>query len=397
MDLGYRLTEELLAELEKKVAAAYAKAEKEMSATIKEYFEKFRARDEAQKKLLDAGEINEEQYKLWRLNQMGRGERYKALQAKLADRIYRVNEVAAAYINDATPGIYSLNRNYAAYTIEQVHGNIGFDLLPEEAVRRLLVEEPQVMPNYPAARAVKRGIDLAYSNQQISAAVLSGIMQGKSVGKIATDLQERISTMNRASALRAARTATTAAQNGGRQDSFDRAAALGITVYKRWVAVKDNRTRHSHGVLDGQIVPYNKPFISVLGSKMMFPGDDKGGKPADVYNCRCGMKKLKEPGIEAEPRLMRVRDPKTGRNVLVNEMTFSEWEAWKKAEDPEAWEIYKKKGRNLSADKKQHERYVSALGKKVPSTLDEFQNLKYKRPQEWEKLKKLMREARDAN
>lgn len=330
MDLGYRLTEELLAELEKKVAAAYAKAEKEMSATIKEYFEKFRARDEAQKKLLDAGEISEEQYRLWRLNQMGRGERYKALQAKLADRIYRANEVAAAYINDATPGIYSLNRNYAAYTIEQVHGNIGFDLLPEGAVRRLLVEEPQVMPNYPAARAVKRGIDLAYSNQQISAAVLSGIMQGKSVGKIATDLQERISNMNRASALRAARTATTAAQNGGRQDAYERAAALGITVYKRWVATKDNRTRHSHGVLDGQTVPYNKPFISVLGSKMMFPGDDKGGKPADLYNCRCGMRTVEKPGIEAEPRQMRVRDPETGRNVLVNKMTFSEWQEWVK-------------------------------------------------------------------
>jgi hypothetical protein len=40
------------------------------------------------------------------------------------------------------------------------------------------------------------------------------------------------------------------------------------------------------------------------------------------------MRTVEKEGIEAEPRQMRVRDPETGRNVLVNEMTYFEWLEW---------------------------------------------------------------------
>ena len=56
----------------------------------------------------------ERDYALWRLNQIGRGERFDDLAVKVAERYTKSNEVALAYVNDATPGIYSLNRNYAA-------------------------------------------------------------------------------------------------------------------------------------------------------------------------------------------------------------------------------------------------------------------------------------------
>ena len=331
IDEAYELTEKELAALEKRIEKMYSEASKQMSEVINEYFKNFEIRDKKYKAMVEAGEWTEEEYKQWRLAQIGRGERFEDLRDKLAERIYKANEVAAAYINDATPGVYSLNRNYCAYTIEQVAGDVGFTLWNEEAVRRALVEEPNLMPYYPQKRAVQRGIDLAYSKQQITASITSGILQGKSIGKIAKDLQNRIEGMEKASAVRSARTAMTSAQNGGRQDSYERAAQMGVKVRKRWVATKDMLTRHSHGELDGQTVDFNKPFISILGSEMMFPGDAKGAKPADLYNCRCRMRTVEKEGIEAEPRQMRVRDPKTGRNVLVNEMTYTEWQEWVKA------------------------------------------------------------------
>lgn len=67
------------------------------------------------KEKLDAGEITEQQYKQWRLAQMGRGKRFTALRDKVAERYTDANETAVAYVNDATPGIYTLNRNYSAY------------------------------------------------------------------------------------------------------------------------------------------------------------------------------------------------------------------------------------------------------------------------------------------
>lgn len=331
-DLAHEWTDEELERLERRIARVYREARKDLQKTIKAYFESFKAREEEMKKLIgtiqNGKEWTEEDYKQWRLNQIGRGKRFEALRDEIAERMTEANEVAISYINDETPSIYSLNRNYSAYTIERLSGNIGFTLWDESTVRRLLVEEPDLMPNYPEAKAVKRGIDLEYGKKQIRASVTSGILQGKSAGKIASDLQNRIAEMNRTSAVRAARTAVTGAENAGRMDSYKAASDMGIKVRKRWVATKDGGTRHAHRRLDGQTVDWNESFASELG-KIRYPGDPRA-KPANVYNCRCSLRTVEKPEMEAEPRQMRVRDPKTGRNVLVNEMTYDEWEAWVK-------------------------------------------------------------------
>ena len=100
-----------------------------------------------------------------------------------------------------------------------------------------------------------------------------------------------------------------------------------MQLRKRWIAVKDGRTRHEHALLDGQTVALDEPF-RIDGHKLMFPGDPSGAARL-VWNCRCTMRTVEKEGIEAEPRQMRVRDPETGRNVLVNEMTYKEWVSWK--------------------------------------------------------------------
>lgn len=311
----------------------YREAWDDLEKTVIDYFTAFEKRDEKMKKLVGT-EINgkiwtEQDYLQWRLNQIGRGKRFEALRDKIAERYTKANGVAISYVNDATPGIYSLNRNYAAYTIEKVAGNVGFDLWDERTVRRLIVEQPNLMPYYPKKKALKRGIDLKWGKKQITKSITSGILQGKSVGQIAKDLQARVSEMNRASAVRAARTAITSAQNGGRMDSYKAASDMGIKVRKRWVATKDGRTRHAHQKLDGQTVDWDESFTSELG-KIRFPGDPRA-KPALTYNCRCTLRTVEKPGIEAEPRKMRVRDPKTGRNVVVEEMTYEQWERWVKS------------------------------------------------------------------
>lgn len=268
----------------------YREAWDDLEKTVIDYFTAFEKRDEEMKKLVGT-EINgkiwtEQDYLQWRLNQIGRGERFDDLAVKVAERYTKANEVAVSYVNDATPSVYSINRNYAAYTIEKVAGNIGFTLWDESTVKRLIKDDPDVMPYYPKERAVKRGIDLKYGQRQIKKSVTSGILQGKSVGKIAKDLQARVSEMNRSSAVRAARTAITSAQNGGRMDSYKAASDMGIKVRKRWVATKDGRTRHAHQRLDGQTVDWDESFTSELG-KIRFPGDPRA-KPANVYNCFVG-------------------------------------------------------------------------------------------------------------
>ena len=330
-DYAHKLTDKQLAELEQRIAKLYKEAADELTDTVRAYFEQFEKRDAAMKEKLDAGEITEQQYKQWRLAQMGRGKRFTALRDKVAERYTNANETAVAYVNDATPGIYSLNRNYAAYKIEQVSDKADFTLWDEQTVKRLIVEQPDLMPYYPPKRALQRGIDLKYGKQQITASVTSSILQGKSIPKIANDLQSRMQDMSRASAIRTARTAITAAQNAGRLDTYRAAQDMGIKLKKQWMATLDNRTRHAHAMLDGQTVDVDKPF-KVDGYELMYPGDSSAPGYL-VYNCRC-TQIAEVDGEDTSSGGRRARDPETGESVLVGNMTYAEWAGWKKQNQP---------------------------------------------------------------
>lgn len=322
-DLGHKLTDKELEKLERRIAKLYREAGKELQATIDAYFEQFKKRDEEMEALIGTAqngkEWTEADYKQWRLNQIGRGERYQAMRDKVAHRMTDANAVAVSYTNDATPGIYSLNRNYSAYTIEQVAGNVGFDLWDEQTVKRLMVEQPDLMPYYPPKRALKRGIDLAYGKKQITASVTSSILQGKSIKHMADDLQKRITTMSRDSAIRTARTAVTGAQNAGRMDSYVAAEKMGIKLKKEWLATLDSRTRHSHAMLDGEQVAQDKEF----SNGCRFPGDPQG-PPWEIYNCRCTLVAAVD-GVDTSDGLRRTRDG------LISDMTYAQWKDFKTA------------------------------------------------------------------
>lgn len=330
-DLGHQLTDEELTKLEKRIAVVYKQASEEMQGKVTAYFESFSKRDEEMKKLIgtvvNGKEWTEQDYKQWRLAQIGRGKRFEALRDKVAERMTKANEVAISYVNDATPGIYSLNRNYAAYTIEKVAGDVGFTLWDEQTVKRLIAEQPNLMPNYPKNRAIKRGIDLAYGKKQITAEVTSGILQGKSIKGLADGLQTRIPTMNRDSAIRTARTAVTGAQNAGRFDSYTAAQKMGIKLEKQWLATLDSRTRHSHAMLDGEHVGNDEKF----SNGCRFPGDPQG-PPREIYNCRCTLIAYL-PDVDTSDAQRRARDSETGKSVLVEDMTYQEWAGWKQTQN----------------------------------------------------------------
>lgn len=322
-DLGHKWTDEELAALERKIKKVFSKAGKEMQEKVDKYFDQFVERDKHQRDLLKAGKITKEQYKQWRLAQIARGKRFEALRDQIADRMLEANQVAVSYVNDTTPGIYSLNHNYAAYTIEQVSGDVGFTVWDEQTVKRMIADDPNLLPK----RRVNAPKDLKWNRTQFTAEVTAGILLGESIGMIANRVQN-LSDANRSGALRNARTAVTGAQNAGRQETYNQAEKMGLQLRKRWVATKDNRTRHLHGMLDGQTVALNEPF-KIDGAELMYPGDPTGRADL-VWNCRCTMRTVEKEGIEAEPRMMRVRDPVTGRNVVVEEMTYQEWKNQKK-------------------------------------------------------------------
>lgn len=372
LDEGHRLTDEQLQELEERIREMYDEAAKELQDIIDDYFAKFAVRDKEMQDMLQAGKIDDEAYKQWRLNQIGRGRRFENLRDKLAERSTHANEVAVAYINDATPGIYTLNRNYAAYEIESVGAGVDFTLYDEATIRRLLVERPDLMPYYPPSLALKRGIDLDYGKKQITARVTRGILMGESNRQIAAGLRERLTNMSVDSAIRTARTATTAAENGGRTASYQQAADMGVEMTREWLATRDGRTRHEHGMADGQRVGVKEPF-TVGGEKLMFPGDASlGASGWNLYNCRCSVKAM----VKGHERTREV---------------YSEWLERKMEEDPQGTTLEFKKQVRRNADYAQYRELQRIVGKEVPNTFAKFQDMKYTDTERWTYIKDLKR------
>jgi uncharacterized protein with gpF-like domain len=187
--------------------------------------------------------------------------------------------------------VYAHNRTYTIQTAaEKVPGlDVDWTLWDETTVKRLLVEQPDIMPYYPQSAAVRRGIDLQYGKSKITQEVTSGIVRGDGVNTIAKNLMERVPGMERVNAVRAARTAMTTAQNAGRQAGGQQLEELGVVTKKIWVATQDSRTRPEHLDASGQEVADNEPF-EVGHEMLMFPGDQSmGASPWNLYNCRCTM------------------------------------------------------------------------------------------------------------
>lgn len=91
---------------------------------------------------------------------------------------------------------------------------------------------------------------------------------------------------------------------------------------KRWVAVHDDRTRHSHAEADGQVVFLNDPFL-VNGHAMKYPGDP-AAPAGEVVNCRCVMEIFQAEEAEVMKLLLASGAEGatwTGTLVFENEVT----------------------------------------------------------------------------
>ena len=303
-DYAHTETDKRIEELEKRLQAEYRQAYRETKGKLEKYLSDFARKDEAKRKLVEKGELSQADYKKWRTNQMLTGQRWTKMVDTLAKDMNRTNQIAADIISGDLKGTFALNANFAAYGIENgFQTDFGFTLYNEDTVNRLIEENPDLLP----APRVDIPEDVRWNKQKITSNITQAVLQGKSIPEIAKTMQTVVG-MNKASATRNARTAMTGAQNAGRQQAYDRAKAMGIKVKKEWVATLDGRTRHSHGMADGQQVELDGKF-KVGASELRYPGDPQGAAE-EVYNCRCTMVTV-EP-----PEILRGEEPR---------MTYQEW------------------------------------------------------------------------
>ena len=293
-------TEEELKALERKLDKQYREAWKDLNAKARAYFLRYAKRWEKEYKAYQDGKYTTNEFRLWEQSQLARGQHWDDLRDKMAERLTNTNVIAASYIEDAIINIYCENYNYAAYTVEgyaqnyisNIQMGADFDLMNEAVLRRLILKNPRLLP-LPSVDIPK---DQQWNKKKLQACLMQSILQGEGIGRLADRFQQ-VAAMNRASAIRSARTATTSAQNGGTYEAYTAAEKIGIQIQDEWIATHDYRTRDSHRALDGTRVKHGERFANGL----RFPGDMLYGTARELYNCRCTTRAIISGINDADP------------------------------------------------------------------------------------------------
>jgi hypothetical protein len=369
-DVAYDETEEILAEIVAEIESVYGQAYTELKEKSDEYLQRFVSEDAKKRKQWQDGIIDTAEYRRWRQGKLLTGMHWYAMSETIAQDLANRNGIAYSIINDYIPEVYAINGNWATYQIEhQTKINTSFELFDEQAIERLIRDKPNLLPK----ASVNVPLDMRWNKQNLTSAVMQSIIQGERVEQLAERLAA-VSDMNQSSSIRNAKTMVTSAQNGGRQASYERAETFGINGEKVWVATLDGHTRAEHRALDGVRIGIHERFSNGL----MFPGDPDG-EPASTYNCRCRM-------IE----VFKDQDfSKFERSNRLGDMSYDEWKA------AHGGEPLFKAARNVNRDYDMMREYKSLLGKRVPTNIKDFQDIKYNHPDEWKKMVSDARKARN--
>ena len=312
-DHGHREADRELAALLRRLSIAYRSSGIELREKLEKYLLKFRIEDEEKKALYDAGELSREDYMAWRVKKIAGTTQWKAMLNQLTNDMTHQNEIAASMINDELPDVYAINHNYGTFEAETGSGlDTTYTMYDRHTVARLVKEQQVVLPD-PSVNIPK---DKRWNRQRIQSELLRGILQGESMRQIAGRMAT-VTNMNWKTAMRNARTATTAAENAGRIDSYKRAEKMGIKMKQVWMATLDGRTRDSHVRLDGEKVDVGQKF----SNSCRYPGDPKGA-PSEIYNCRCTLVAEVEGSDAYDPSDTAARPSKY---LKENGLTYDSW------------------------------------------------------------------------
>ena len=227
---------------------------------------------------------------------------YRDMVRQTTQRLANVNQIAADYVNGKLPEIYKVNYDQVLQDLKNTDFGVpsmgvAWDIRNEEMMRDLANGDIVLPGGTPGAgtlssirRTVNQEKDMAWNARQINSSLLQGILQGESVKQMSKRLMPIVNN-NENSAIRAARTMTTGAENQGRLDSYRDLEKEGVVMQKVWVATPDGRVRDWHLFMDGQRVDVDDPFVDGNGEKLMRPADTScGASGRTIWNCRCTLR-----------------------------------------------------------------------------------------------------------
>ena len=332
-DTAHRLTDEKLEEMEKRLSAIYSRAEKTVQKKMADYAKTI---DKKSAELLQAykdAETEEEKRKAKRAyirfyRKLVKSKEFVSLSATVADDLYKANVEASSYINSQTPSIYALNYNYINAEMEKDID--GFK--PQE----ITDTEAEKYSGY-TQQTVDKKKDTDWNKDNLKKSVLAGSLLLLGAYAIMKRSANSAVEKNRNSAYRQNIDMGGDAETKARLDGMYWAEYLGNRMHKAWSATLDNRTRHSHTMLDGVDIPLDEIFDNGCSRPK-----DPNGTPEEICNCRCSLKYIRVGSTGGDARSARsgevtgsYKKPssfKGTKSIEVPNMSYREFMKWRESQ-----------------------------------------------------------------
>lgn len=332
-DTAHLSTDKKLEEMEKRLSAIYSRAENTVQKKMADFAKSI---DEKSAELLQAvkdAETETDRQKAKKAyirfyRKVVKSKEFVSLSANVADDLYKANVEASAYINSQTPSIYALNYNYI--NAEMAKDIDGFT--PQE----ITDTEAEKYSGY-TQQTVDRKKDTDWNKDNLKKSVLAGSLLLLGAYAIMKRSAHSATEKNRNSAYRQNIDMGGDAETKARLDGMYWAEYLGNRMHKAWIATMDNRTRHSHAMLDGVDIPLDEIFDNGCARPK-----DPNGTPEEICNCRCSLKYIRVGSTSGNARSARIGEVtgsykksssfKGTTSVEVPNMSYREFMKWRETQ-----------------------------------------------------------------
>ena len=367
-----KMSEEYLERIKKIYKQAYRNIDRDIAKVYKNYAKDTGLDVDKLKELLTRSQTD----KLW--EQMKRQGLDKYIKNNYKARISRLEQIQAQIYAEAKriypkeeleqtmcyKGVINDSYYKAVYDTQMGTGlDFAFTKIDKNMTTALLNEKWSGL-NY--SQRIWGNTDILA--ESLSEIVGGAMLSGQSIAKTSKQIRERFN-VSQYYAERLVRTETNHFHNRADAMAYE---DMGVDMYV-FVAVLDNRTSEKCQSMDGKKFAY-KDLQEGVNYPPLHP------------NCRSKTRGYIDEETEKSLH-RRARNPITGKNEVIGNMSYKDWLAKQKVKYSEA-EVNKsfKMAKNKSADKKQYDRYVNRLGAKKVGTFDNFRNIKYNG--EWNDLKR---------
>lgn len=281
--------------------------------------------------------------KLQTWTEINKHKRLKKMLKRVSQMASKEYSKISKEIEEMQHTIYSEEHNAKIFLTEkETQKEIDFDVPSEKEIQKA-IEQPidKIKLNETLERHRKQVI------KNIQKCITEGLLKGDDYSTIANEIMkekyqvepwealydhtkpyiENKINMAKSQALRVARTELARAKSQALLDSAQVIKDNGLDIKKRWHATLDTRTRHDHRTLDGQVKELDEPFKingCVGQAPVLFVGPNSA---SENINCRCTL--LTFVDEDELPTSRRARDDE-GKTYVIDDMTYREWEEWKK-------------------------------------------------------------------